>query len=55
MIVADTDVLIDFLANRGPAADVVAEALERGRLATTVVSRFRSLEAGRRSSIRFAS
>lgn len=47
MIVADTDVLIDFLANRGPAADVVAEALERGRLATTVVSRFELLDGAR--------
>lgn len=47
MIVADTDVLIDFLANRGPAARVVADAFERGRLATTAVSRF-ELFAGAR-------
>lgn len=47
MIVADTDVLIDFLANQGSAADVVAEALERGRLATTVVSRFELLAGAR--------
>lgn len=29
MIVADTDVLIDFLAGRGPAADHVAKGLAK--------------------------
>jgi tRNA(fMet)-specific endonuclease VapC len=40
LIFADTDVLIDFVAGRGPAADAVAAALEAGRLATTAVNRF---------------
>jgi tRNA(fMet)-specific endonuclease VapC len=43
MIVADTDVLIDFLAGSAPAADRVAVELERGRLSTTAVSRFELL------------
>ena len=42
-MIADTDVLIDFLAGRNPAADRVAEELERGALRTTVVSRFELL------------
>lgn len=40
MIVADTDVLIDFLTDRGPAADRVAALLGAGSLATTAVGRF---------------
>lgn len=40
MIVADTDVLIDFLADRGPAADQVGRLLAAGSLGTTAVSRF---------------
>jgi tRNA(fMet)-specific endonuclease VapC len=43
MIVADTDVLIDYLAGREPAAARVALELGRGRLSTTVVSRFELL------------
>jgi len=43
MIIADTDVLIDFLAGRGPARDQVASAIEQGNLATTVITRFELL------------
>ena len=43
MIVADTDVLIDFLADRGPAADRVALELESHSFGTTVVTRFELL------------
>lgn len=43
MIVADTDVLIDFLANRDPAASRIALELKSGRLSTTAVSRFELL------------
>lgn len=39
-MIADTDVLIDFLNGVEPAASVVAEALRRRELATTVISRF---------------
>ena len=39
MIVADTDVLIDYLRGEGPLADRVAFELEHG-LATTVVTAF---------------
>ncbi len=46
MIVADSDVLIDYLERRG-AAEVVARELERGRLATTAVSRFELLAGAR--------
>jgi predicted nucleic acid-binding protein len=48
MIVADTDVLIDFLGGHNPAADRVALELDRGQLRTTAVSRFELL-AGVRS------
>lgn len=44
MMVADTDVLIDVLGGRAPAAYRVALELERGQLATTVVNRFELLE-----------
>jgi tRNA(fMet)-specific endonuclease VapC len=40
MIVADTDVLIDFLQGKNPAADRVMLELEEARLAVTAVSRF---------------
>ena len=43
MMVADTDVLIDFLAGRDPACRRVALELERGRLQTTAVTRFELL------------
>ena len=46
MIVADTDVLIDFLRD-GVAAGVVAEKLEDGLLSTTVISRFELLSGCR--------
>jgi tRNA(fMet)-specific endonuclease VapC len=51
MIVADTDVLIDFLEGRSPVADRVALELDRGQLRTTVISRFELL-AGARTSPR---
>jgi predicted nucleic acid-binding protein len=47
MTVADTDVLIDFLAGRGEAAALVAAELERGTLHTTVVTRFELLAGAR--------
>ena len=47
MIVADTDVLIDFLAGREPAADRVAAELDTGGLRTTVVTRFELLSGAR--------
>jgi tRNA(fMet)-specific endonuclease VapC len=48
MIVADTDVLIDFLEGRSPAADRVVLEVDRGQLRTTVISRFELL-AGAKS------
>ena len=47
MIVADTDVLIDFLAGREPAAARVARELERSNLWTTVITRFEMLSGAR--------
>lgn len=49
MTIADTDVLIDFLASRDEAASPVAVELERGTLRTTVVTQFELL-AGARSA-----
>jgi tRNA(fMet)-specific endonuclease VapC len=46
MIVADTDVLIDFLSGSGLAERVALE-LETGSLATTAVSRFELLSGAR--------
>jgi predicted nucleic acid-binding protein len=43
MIIADTDVLIDFLAGRSPAREPVAVALEQGNLCTTAITRFELL------------
>jgi predicted nucleic acid-binding protein len=43
MMVADTDVLIDFLAGHEPGAGRVALELEHEELATTVISRFELL------------
>ncbi len=43
MMIADTDVLIDFLEGRPPAAERLALELERGQLRTTVISRFELL------------
>jgi tRNA(fMet)-specific endonuclease VapC len=48
VIVADTDVLIDFLSGHEPMASVVAEALAADEeLATTAVSRFELLAGAR--------
>ncbi len=47
MIVADSDVLIDALHGRDPAARRVAEGLEAGTLATTAVSAFELLSGAR--------
>ena len=43
MMVADTDVLIDFLEGRSPAVERIALELDRGQLRTTVISRFELL------------
>jgi len=42
VIVADTDVLIDFLGGHEPAAARVALELEQGALHTTAITRFES-------------
>jgi tRNA(fMet)-specific endonuclease VapC len=42
-VIADTDVLIDFLAGHEPSASRIALELERGGLKTTAVSRFELL------------
>lgn len=47
MIVADTDVLIDFLSGHEPTAQQVALELARGRLKTTAISRFELLSGAR--------
>jgi tRNA(fMet)-specific endonuclease VapC len=47
MIVADTDVLIDFLAGREPVAGRVSDELRRANLATTVITRFEMLSGAR--------
>jgi len=49
VIVANTDVLIDFLAGQNPAADRVVAELERGNLVTTVITRFELLSGARSS------
>jgi tRNA(fMet)-specific endonuclease VapC len=48
VILADTDVLIDFLRGRAPAAERVALELQSGSLATTAVTAF-ELRSGARS------
>jgi tRNA(fMet)-specific endonuclease VapC len=48
MIVADTDVLIDFLEGRQPGAQAVAEALAAGQLKTTAISCFELLSGALR-------
>jgi tRNA(fMet)-specific endonuclease VapC len=48
MIIADTDVLIDFLRGKQPAADRVAIELETRSFGTTAVSAF-ELRSGARS------
>jgi tRNA(fMet)-specific endonuclease VapC len=47
MIVADSDVLIDFLGGRDPAAERVAIELGGRTLATTAVTRFELLAGAR--------
>lgn len=47
MIVADTDVLIDFLAGHEPSAARVALELEQGSLHTTAITRFELLAGAR--------
>lgn len=47
ILIADTDVLIDFLAGRNPVADQIAAELERGTLFTTAVTRFEMLSGAR--------
>ena len=46
MTIADTDVLIDFLAGKGEA-DAVEALLRRGALRTTVISRFELLSGAK--------
>ena len=46
MIVADTDVLIDFLAGKGEA-DAVDRLISRGALRTTVIARFELLSGAK--------
>ncbi len=53
MIVADTDVLIDFLTGSDPGAERVAACLEEGALWTTVVTSYELL-AGMRSEEQLA-
>jgi predicted nucleic acid-binding protein len=43
MMVADSDVLIDFLEGRSPMANRIALELDRGQLRTTVITRFELL------------
>jgi tRNA(fMet)-specific endonuclease VapC len=43
MIVADTDVLVDFLSGSGPGAERVARELERADLRVTAITRFELL------------
>jgi predicted nucleic acid-binding protein len=50
MMIADTDVLIDFLEGRSPAAERLALELDRGQLRTTVISRFELLAGAKTSS-----
>ena len=47
MTIADADVLIDFLSGKGDLAGLVASELQRGRLRTTVVTRFELLAGAR--------
>jgi len=43
LTVADTDVLIDFLAGKGKSAQRVSREMERGVLVTTTIARFELL------------
>jgi len=53
MIIADTDVLIDFLQGRQPGAQAVADAIAAGQLSTTTVTAFELLSAARQTHHRF--
>jgi tRNA(fMet)-specific endonuclease VapC len=48
VIIADTDVLVDFLRNREPMADRIAVELTTGSFVTTVITEF-ELRSGIRS------
>jgi tRNA(fMet)-specific endonuclease VapC len=48
MIIADTDVLIDYLEGRGPGAEAVFQALRRDQLQTTTINYFELLAGARR-------
>jgi len=50
--VADSDVLIDALRGRDPAASLVARELKAGALATTVISAFELLSGARSDATR---
>ena len=54
MTIADTDVLIDYLAGTGPAVEPVEAELARGSLRTTVITRFELLSGARTSRQRDA-
>ena len=43
LTIADTDVLIDFLAGKGKSAERVSQEMERGDLVTTTIARFELL------------
>ena len=47
MMIADTDVLIDFLQGDQPASERIALELDLGQLATTAISRFELLAGAR--------
>jgi predicted nucleic acid-binding protein len=47
MMIADTDVLIDFLADKNPVAARIALELEHAALQTTAVTRFELLAGAR--------
>lgn len=54
MMVADTDVLIDYLTGQEPAAGRVALELEHGRLHTTAITRAELLRGARSARQRTA-
>ena len=47
MMIADTDVLIDFLQGDEPASERIALELDHGQLATTAITRFELLAGAR--------
>ncbi len=52
MIVADSDVLIDALQGREPAASQVANGIKAGGLATTTISKFELLSGAKTARAR---